>query len=192
MQLNTKFPIGIDTQWVKPEKISIPNACLQNWLLDTGSLTERLQSQCRDLTLTLLGQAEMTPSQEESAKLRALSAQENSRWQVREILLSSQDIPWVFARSILPNALCQADLAELGNKPLGKILFNDERFVRAPFEVAQIASGSQIHSQLSLDSHRTLWARRSTFAYKQYHMMVAEVFLPQSPAYKTLRELMPC
>jgi len=100
--------------------------------------------------------------------------------------MSAQGSPWVFARSVLPDALCKADLAELGNQPLGKILFNDSRFVRQPFQITKIEPLSAL--QQMFNNTQSLWARRSVFTYKQFNMMVAEVFLPASPAYKTLNK----
>lgn len=185
LQFNSKFPIGIDTQWLTPEQVSFPDACLKNWLLDTGSLTERLQSQCRQLDLVLLGQAPMAPTTEELTRLHhADGSISKTEWQIREVFLASAGTPWVFARSILPTELCNQDLAELGNNPLGKVLFNDNRFVRQPFEVAVLHPGNPLFGQLQLVTQTPLWARRSVFTYKQFNMMVAEVFLPKSPAFK--------
>lgn len=108
---------------------------------------------------------------------------------VREVLLCGEQTPWVFARSLLPNALCESDngeLAALGDKPLGRLIFNDPRFIRQPFQITCIDADNKLHQQLQLSGCQPLWGRRSVFLFEQWKLMVAEVFLPQSPAYKLM------
>ena len=73
-------------------------------------------------------------------------------------------------------------LSLLGNQPLGAVIFNDPQFVRQPFELAIVSANETIPSLQAPLPHE-LWARRSIFCFEQYHMMVTECFLPQSPAY---------
>ncbi|MCC2617526.1 chorismate lyase [Aestuariibacter halophilus] len=184
-----RFPVGNPAGWFAPGAYPIPNPYLKNWLLDTGSLTERLQAHCRQFSLSLLGQRQADVDLEE---FRALDVQEPSSsappWQVREVLLYGDGQPWVYARSILPEALCRGDFAGLGEQPLGKLLFNDQRFVRMPFQLCRVAVDAPILSRLQQQSNHTLWGRRSVFTFAQYRIMVAELFLPQAPAYAQLSE----
>lgn len=179
------FPVGIPAAWVNPERISIPDAYLKNWLLDTGSLTERLQSHCRHFELQVLGQRPIELELEELTRLEIeIDSYNESDWQVREVILYGDNKPWVFARSILPSALCESDLAELGNQPLGQIIFNDSRFSRSPFELNCIVHNDEFLQTLKLQSNNPIWGRRSAFHYKHHIMTVAEFFLPSAPAYK--------
>ncbi|WP_226992228.1 chorismate--pyruvate lyase family protein [Aliiglaciecola lipolytica] len=178
------FPVSFSTKWSAADDLSIADPYLKNWLLNTGSLTERLQSHCVDFELALIGQRQMQPDLEELAQFSgAKSALHDSFWQVREVILIGNGQPWVFARSVLPQQLCDMDFAELGNKPLGQIIFNDERFVRRPFQLSCLSESHSLLNTLGICKQRTLWGRRSVFDFKQLQLMVAEIFLPDCPAY---------
>lgn len=153
-------------------------------MLDTGSLTERLQAHCRDFQVQVLGQRQVPISLEEIQQL--ITPDQSyilSDWQVREVVLWGDGEPWVFARSLIPQALCAAELANLGNQALGKLIFNDPRFLRQPFEICHINQPADMVKALQLNSSKELWGRRSIFKLDNLSMSVAELFLPQSPAY---------
>ena len=175
----TSFPFGLDVQWFPAETVTIPDPYLKNWLLDTGSLTERLQSQCRRFVLKKIGQGAYPLHQSERQWLRNI---DKHNWQVREVWLCADTTPWVFARSVLPDALIESELKNLGEEPLGKRLFNDHRFVRSEFQLCQIRAEDAGHN-LPIPPEVTLWGRRSCFSFNQCSMIVAEVFLPDAPVY---------
>lgn len=182
------FPVGIPSLWVEPDKSVIPSSYLKNWLLDTGSLTERLQTQCTSFHLTLIGQqhAQLTP--EEFHRVCAPQQQLNlKQWQVREVILWGDNQPWVFARSIIPQRLCESNFINLNTKPLGQLIFNDKRFERMPFEVTNMCPSSAFQAQLHLSTEMDLWGRRSVFNFENLKMSVSEVFLPHSPAYQEMK-----
>lgn len=182
-----EFPVSVPNGWQTQESLSIPNPYLKNWLLDTGSLTERLQSHCMNFELAVIGQRPMQPELEEIAQFSAVNSTKNPRkWQVREVLLSGNGEPWVFARSILPQTLCDMELEELGSQPLGQIIFNDDRFVRRPFQLLHILPQQGFQRKVGIKADMPLWGRRSVFDFNQLQLMVAEVFLPQCPAYREL------
>lgn len=185
-----QFPVTIPAYWHALDQLNIADPYLRNWLLDTGSLTERLQAHCSRFELTLIGQRPMQPELEEINQLSSTGetqprqgAQGSQQWQIREVILSGNGQPWVFARSVLPQALCDMDLAELGNRPLGKIIFNDQRFRRKPFQLIQVPAQDDFQRQLGVDIKHPLWGRRSVFDFNDMQLMVGEVFLPQCPAY---------
>ena len=175
MSFNASYPVGLAVNWQRPEGISLSDANLKNWLLDTGSLTERVQSSCQHFSLELLGQDSRIPHPNE---LSMLASNGNTSYQVREILLCGDEQPWVFARSIIPQAIIDAELSNLGREPLGKRLFNDARFIRSAFEVCTLDA-----TTLGYRKTQALWGRRSMFTLEGQSMIVAEVFLPESPAY---------
>ena len=190
MKLNSSyaFPIGISSLWAEPDQFTIPNLCLNNWLLDTGSLTERLQSQCSLFHLTLIGQRQAEITLEEFERVRAPGQLFNSQqWQVREVLLWGDNQPWVFARSIIPQKLCENDFVDLNTKPLGQLIFNDKRFKRMPFEVTNMCCSQDFLAQLHISSKMNLWGRRSVFRFENLNMTVSEVFLPNCPAYQEMK-----
>ena len=182
------FPIGISSLWADPEQFTIPSPCLKNWLLNTGSLTERLQSQCRSFHLTLLGQRQAEVTLEEFQHVCFPNQDLNSEeWQVREVILWGDNQPWVFARSIIPLKLCESDFVNLNTKPLGQLIFNDKRFKRMPFEVTNMCSSKDFLTRLHIPSEMDLWGRRSAFSFEGLKMSVSEVFLPSSPAYQEMK-----
>lgn len=182
------FPIGLTANWQEPQTLHIPETNLKSWLLDTGSLTERLQSCCQDFQVQVLGQRQAEISLEEIQQLNFFKQnQQNVDWQVREVILMGDNQPWVFARSIIPEKMCQAEFVDLGSQPLGKLIFNDPRFARMPFQITQLNALNPSIAALNINCNRPLWARRSIFQFGGWSMSVAELFLPQSPAYAEAR-----
>ncbi len=178
--LAVNFPVGLDVTWFSANERSLPDPYLKNWLLDTGSLTERVQSLCHQFSLELLGQGECEIHNNEASCLGFSSNENITDHQVREIVLCGNQAPWVFARSVIPNGLVEEELANLGTQPLGKRLFNDERFKRSAFELCQVSANT-----FGYANNQQLWGRRSVFTFNDYRMIVAEVFLPNAPAYET-------
>ncbi|WP_245953278.1 chorismate--pyruvate lyase family protein [Alteromonas aestuariivivens] len=171
-----EFPVGLDADWQAPGSVKIDCPYLKNWLLDTGSLTERLQSLCRHFELKLIGQKKQPLHTSEA---NWLNSSVPGEYQVREVVLMGDGAPWVFARSVIPEALIQSELGGLGCQPLGQRLFNDPRFRRGGFEVCRIPAQQWLNTQ----QPETLWGRRSRFYFDNLSMIVAEVFLPAAPVY---------
>lgn len=182
LKQNISFPVGIPNLWFNAGAQLSPCPRLNDWLLNTGSLTERLQSQCRQFSVQLLGQS-LLPIDPEESRYISDSAQS---LMVREVILSGESRPWVFARTLMPAAFedeGMRQLENLGSKPLGQVIFNDSRFQRQPFEIIKLPVANPIVEALGLVANFTLWGRRSVFHYKQHKLMVAEIFLPDAPAY---------
>gem|GEM_PF-147606 len=182
LQIN-QFPLGIHAAWKNASQYNITNQHLTDWLLHTGSLTERLQALSDKFEVQVLGQATIDADKSEQA---ALVDYHNHQWQIREVILYGDGKPWVFARSVLPEHLCKTTWATLGNQPLGQRIFNDNKFVRSEFVIAQLDNNPI--AGLGLDppspaSTNVLWARRSAFKIEDWHLLVAEVFLPDCPSY---------
>lgn len=176
----------IEESWLLPEQTQPRDPLLRNWLLNTGSLTERLQSHCLRFEVEVLNQAVSNISQDEGQYLYGQFDTQAQTTQVREVFLKGNSQHWVFARSLLPAAFLQQEMAELtqlGTRPLGKIIFNDERFQRQGFQLVECPVGGSTYKKLELKNDYSLWGRRSLFRFKQHHIMVAEIFLPDCPAY---------
>jgi chorismate--pyruvate lyase len=179
------FPLGDSAQWRGISELPIPDPVLKNWLLHTGSLTERLQSHCQDFRVEVLAQSQQLATAEEYQQLDVPpGGQCQNKWQVREVILHGDNQPWVFARSVIPQVLCEQDFANLGDKPLGQLIFNDNRFTRLPFQLMCMQPTNTWPKAYELPDTEQLWGRRSVFRYQQLSMMVAEIFLPQAPAYR--------
>jgi chorismate--pyruvate lyase len=172
------FPVGLQADWLSPEHLQPQQSSLNDWLLNTGSLTERLQANSTHFSVQVIGQQKLVPDASEARLLPDLHQRE---WQIREVVLFGDEQPWVYARSVLPDYLCSTTWAGLGSQPLGQRIFNDEQFVRSGFEIAQLNA-----NPLNPPQQQALWARRSIFTIEEYHLLVAEVFLPDCPAYRSI------
>lgn len=178
--------LTITESWHDAEDLQPVDPLLRNWLLNTGSLTERLQSNCLRFEVEVLNQqvAEIAP--DESHYLYGQFDEAVQDTQVREVYLKGNGEHWVFARSLLPVSFLEQEMSELtrlGNKPLGKIIFNDARFQRQSFQLVKCPVAGATQTKLGIESSINLWGRRSLFRFKTHRIMVAELFLPGSPAY---------
>ena len=175
------FPYGESIQWFSPDDLQNhlneqPTAALKDWLLASGSLTQKLKTCCDKFEVKVLGEGHLSPMAGEFPA-------EPKVW-VREVLLCLDDVPWVFARTLVPDAMLQANPNEfigLGTRPLGELLFSRMDFTPGRIEVAKFATCSRL-AQLaeSLDqvvSH-SLWGRRRCFSHGEHELIVSEIFLP--------------
>ena len=139
------------------------------WLLDEGSLTERLVAVGGDsFRVRVIAQSWARPLPGER---RALAMQTHAVALVREVELECHDAPWVFARSILPARSLEGALRHLrrfGARSLGAQLFSQRGMQREEFEIACA----------NLYPDELTWARRSVFHVQQQPLLVQEVFLP--------------
>lgn len=175
------FPFGLAVNWARPEQFDALNGNMHGWLLDTGSLTERLQSLCSDFAVEVLGQAVLPL---DASEKQALPRHNAHKWQIREVILYGDGQPWVFARSVLPDHMCRSSWADLGNQPLGQRIFNDPDFVRSDFEIGHLQRHPLTHVPLYQGpSSEQRWARRSVFNIGDDTLLVAEAFLPDCPCY---------
>lgn len=145
-----------------------------DWLFDKGSLTQRLTLLSNNhFSLEVLSEKETSLREDEYLYLNIASSRKE---QVREVVLKGHNEPWVYARSvIIPNDKTSDTLIDIGQKPLGAILFTSNHFQRSELEVASYP----IHLMPSLYRYDNLWARRSCFTSDQQKILVQEIFLPQ-------------
>jgi len=153
---------------------------VNDWLFNQDSLT---------LRLSLLSQNNFSvlPVNEGWQTLRpdecmALNCPEQSLGWVREVFLRGNQQPWVYARSVASQADLQNsgfDLANLGTRSLGELLFSDLAFQRGAIEICQLTPTILPAALLPFTTDAsTLWTRRSCFSKEPLHILVAEAFLP--------------
>jgi chorismate--pyruvate lyase len=154
------------------------------WLREPGLLTERLRACCAGETgLTVVSEAEAPLADEDAALLRA----PGSSAFVREIELTCDGRPWVFAQTLIPQATLarQRWLSALGRAALGERLAAVPGLERGPLEFTRLVAGDRLYQRALRecpDPPPSLWARRSWFAIEGDRLLVQEVFLPEALA----------
>ena len=185
------FPINLIALWQSPNAHKLTST-LSDWLLEPTSLTARLKQHCQNFRVDVLGQ-QVEPCHVDEANAYIVAGEQVL---VREVLLYCDNVPQVFARSILPLSSLtgtEQQLAHLGTQPLGQVLFNNPSLERKGIEIAsfdQHSSVGKFAQQLQLPDHQTLWGRRSIFMLHNKPLMVAEVFLPDALAYQQKEKLL--
>ncbi|MGI2260988.1 chorismate--pyruvate lyase family protein [Shewanella sp. GXUN23E] len=175
------FPYGESIQWFSPAKAeNLPPQPLWDWLVSKDSLTAKLKAHCHDFSVLLV----------DEQWHHGLS----NRYWTREVLLLLDDTPWVFASTLIPESLMQnpeAGLQNLGNRPLGELLYSSKNYLPGNIEVARFESCSRLN-ELSCKLHQPvtepLWGRRRYFEFQQQTLIVSEVFLPQAISTITQRQ----
>jgi len=159
---------------------------LRSWLLDRGSLTQRLiDASSGKFQVEVLNQRMELPLLSEA---RTLGIPTRQRALVREVILYGCNEPWVYARSIIPvNTLTGRlrSLRTLDNRPLGALLFNDKTMQRGDIEITCMNTESHLQPNLPRDIKGTIWGRRSVFYLDQKPLLVSEMFLPGFKPYNS-------
>src|SRR6056300_998048 len=94
---------------------------------------------------------------------------ESEKIKKREVLLLCNDLPVVFAQTIIPIETIENGFNKLGNlgtKPLGDILFEKDIFLRELILYASFKNESNIY-----------WGRKAKYSVKGYKFSVMETFL---------------
>lgn len=159
----------------------VASGALCTWLIETGSLTARLQARYADFSVQPVRLSNTKPWQDEAVLLRSPTYKVAL---VREVLLTGNSQTVVFAHSVLPkNSLRGAwyGLGKLGNKPLGATLFANPKVKRTPLQYKKLSANHVLYRQAI--QHLTqkppyLWARRSVFSLNCANILVTEVFIP--------------
>jgi chorismate--pyruvate lyase len=169
-----------DTPIATPAWLSVAHmpaelpASWRDWLFSCDSLTRRLSALAG-------GQFSVQPLQEgwqslRADECRALGLPPAARGWVREVYLRGAGQAWVFARSVAAHSQGEGlDLAQLGCRSLGELLFSDQAFQRGAIEACRYPS-AWLPPAMQADG---LWARRSCFSRGALQVLVAEVFLPR-------------
>ncbi len=159
---------------------------LRDWLREPTSLTARLQRHGR-FRLQVLRQRLHHANADEAG---ALHLQPRSRCRVREVLLHCNEVPVVFAHTVLPirpRGVLGRWLAGLGGRSLGSLLFAHPGFVRGRLAYARIDRRHPLYARASAAlgvAPPHFFARRCAHDFGSQRVLVTEVF---APAVATLR-----
>lgn len=149
--------------------------------LSTDSLTARLVALAQQpLQVKVVRQGWQFPSFSEQRHLAIAPRQ--YAW-VREVVLSVENQPWVWARTVAPQAGLRAAwraVRWLRQRPLGHWIFMQQDIQRSHFELCQTRAGDGYAASLAqhLGIRQGCWARRSRFVRQASPLLVSEVFLP--------------
>jgi chorismate lyase len=162
-----------------------------HWLIDSASLTARLQQKYVDFAVkpVIVNYAKALVDE---AALLHFPARKTAL--IREVLLFGDNRPVVFAHSVLPRASLRGawnGLGRLGNKPLGATLFANAKVKRTPLSYKKLSKNHVLYRRALKNLAATqqmvpkpmqaptfLWARRSIFSLNCATILVTEIFLP--------------
>nr|AAF01449.1 unknown [Pseudomonas sp. YH102] len=150
-------------------------ATQREWLFDRSSLTRRLRTLSDN-------EFEVIPLREAAGPMlpeecRVLGLQPGVTGWIREVYLAGFGRPWVYARSVISHCDVEGSdsaLLQLGNIPLGSLLFGENPYKRSEIEVCRYPDACNASSRPAYP----LWARRSVFSRRQSRVLVHEMFLP--------------
>ncbi|MGP0174135.1 chorismate--pyruvate lyase family protein [Pseudomonas sp. NCHU5208] len=167
----THLPCWLTQARLNPQ----PAAEVSGWLFNEDSLTRRLTALSADgFSVTPLQEGWQSLREDECA---ALGVADGSQGWVREVYLRGHGQPWVFARSVAARSVLEGsglNLAELGSRSLGELLFSDKAFDRGELQACRYPA-AWLPDEVCEEG---LWARRSCFSRGALGVLVAEVFLP--------------
>jgi chorismate lyase len=137
----------------------------QDWLSDAGSLTQLIANKTQStVSVEVLNDHNQNLLKDEAL----LFDKPLNRCRIREVYLCVNEVPVVFARSILPTSSSTGinrDVLQLGSKPLGEVLFKKGK---APILLRQITEVPGLG-----------WGRRSLYQLRGHPILITEFFMPE-------------
>jgi len=139
-----------------------------SWLTEEGSLTERLKKEFDEVKVEIVY---------EGVYLL------DKTFYTREVILKSNDIPRVFARTLVKeDDLLQAwsSLKNLGDQSLATILFDSAEIKKISVFYKELFLGNSLFdhvSSISPTHKKSLWARKSSWEKEGAHLDLIEIFL---------------
>ncbi len=154
------------------------SAEVRSWLFDSSSLTARLIRMCSgEFRVELLSQGVERPALDE---IKALNLTYGNSALVREVHLYCKNTPVVYARTVIPLSTltgAQRSYGNLGNRPLGAMLFADKTMKRDEVMVSRLCPESTLHAKIDVTG-KDVWGRRSVFHVGGKPLLVSEYYLP--------------
>lgn len=154
-------------------------ASIADLLYDSSSLTARLIDKCKGrFHVKVLSETRATATPDE---IKALHMSSRRYALIRQVLLCCDNQPWVYARTVIPLHSLRGPLrhlAQLGNRPLGAVLFADKTMRRGAMEVTSLGFGHPCYELTGYRGEEMIWGRRSRFWLSGHPLLVSEFFLP--------------
>jgi len=173
--------------WISLERLggALLPARVAPWLRDEGSLTRALLQACDGCFRVEVQRQGWGGALNSERRLLGMAPGLTAR--LREVLLTCDGEPWVFARTLIPATSLRGRarrLAHLRDRPLGAVLFADPGTRRLAVEVARIAPRHALFAAACAHLAQRpaeVWGRRTLFAYAGRTLLVNEIFLPSIP-----------
>ncbi|MDD2724433.1 MAG: chorismate lyase [Methylovulum sp.] len=173
-----------DPQWRENRRGTrhqLPTA-VQSWTYETGSLTQRLRRTYGNaVKVSVLWQQWQTPFLSEQHRLQIPT---HIHALVREVLLHADGKPLILARTVIPAdtiTFAHSNLAKLGTRPLGEVIFAYPKLARLQLDVCQTQPYAWIADTRELAQiDRPVWGRRTVYGLQHQHLLVSEFFLADS------------
>jgi chorismate--pyruvate lyase len=177
-----KFVSVAHAQWhAHVNGVDAPRA-LHHWLVDTVSLTAKLQAHSRQFNVRRLHQRHAVCLADE---VDALGLPRRQQVQEREVLLHCDGRPVVYAHSVVPLTATASDwpfFRSLGERSLGTTLFGDPRVLRDRLQYARLRPQHPLMRRaadaLGSAPGEYVFARRCLYRRKRGVLLVTELFLP--------------
>jgi chorismate--pyruvate lyase len=162
------------------QKHQVSPAVLE-WLLHSGSMSNRLRHQCQKVQIKVLNQQWSLSQRHEMQKLHLTK---RICIFIREVQIFCDDALWMFARTVIPPLTYeryQIQFKELADGFLGDVLFTHPQLRRSEFELASLDPHCRDYAfAVSGDDNPAyLLARRSVFYINHYSLLLTEVFSPE-------------
>lgn len=170
-------------QWFSHVNAVNPPPQMRHWLTDRVSLTVKLAAHCRQFRVQRLHQRRGMVLADEC---RVLGLARRIGVQERDVLLRCDDVPMVFAHTVVPLSASATDwpfYSSLGERSLGFTLFCDPQVARGALHYARLRPGHPLLQRAAAALgmaafSQPLLARRCLFQRKRGALLVTEVFLP--------------
>ena len=151
---------------------------VSSWLFDPASLTARLKRMCPGkFCVELLSQEIKRPALDE---MKALDIVYGDSALIREVHLCCDHKPVVYARTVIPLSTltgAQRSYGNLGNRPLGAMLFADRSMKRGEVMVSRLLPEDVLYEKTG-SAGEAVWGRRSVFHVGGKPLLVSEYYLP--------------
>ncbi len=158
--------------WLSPEDFKFPDRNAESWLLEQHSLSHRLSAHCQNLTVELKYNHWVEASSLTTSEAELLNLEQCL---LRKVILQGDGHSWVVGRTLIPQSSIEGqplDLKEQGEVPLGVTVFGADKVMRDALQVGWVNTPDE-----------QLLARRSRLWMNDKPMLVAELFLSDSPVY---------
>lgn len=165
-----------------------PSAKIANWLLKPYKLSEDMRKVSHRLHLEVLRQ-DMDDAH--SNEVGILGLQDDTQCLVRMIVLRGDEVPFSFARVVVPKKVYinhQAPFDTLGSKLIGEtFLYQQPTTIRLPFEYGIICQKDPLYQTITkhiMLSQQKFWGRRSIFLLSENEpILISEFFFDSIPDY---------